>query len=114
MNDGLKAAFILIASSGSAQAAELRCTPALPVFCANVHVGCSGRTTLPTRGFLIEPGRIVFEDGAQWQVTATISNSGVVYRREASRDWIRIGHERRFSQRVYLERGALMAYGQCD
>jgi len=114
LSDGLNAALVLIALSGAAGAGEPRCVPALPVFCANVHVGCSGKTRLPTRGFRVEAGRIVFDDGTDWRVTAAASDSGVVYRREASRDWIRIGREGRYSQRVYLERGPVMAFGECE
>jgi len=114
LTDGLKAACFLIAISGAAEAAGTRCTPALPVFCANGHVGCSGKTALPTHSFRIESDRIAFDNGEAWRVTATVSDSGDVYRREVSRDWIRVGPDGRFSQRVYLERGPVMAYGICE
>lgn len=116
MNDGLKAGLAILAFAGAAKAegANLTCTPALPVFCANVHVGCSGKTKLPTRGFRVEADRIAFDEGDEWRVVTAVTQSGVVYRRDASRDWIRIGPDRRFSQRVYLERGPVMAYGVCE
>lgn len=114
MTEARIVAFALIAFAGAAKADDLDCTPSLPVFCANVHVGCSGRTALPTSRFVVETKRIVFDDGAEWSVTQSVSNSGMVYRRDASRDWIRIGPDSRFSQRVYLERGPVMAYGVCE
>lgn len=114
MSEGLKLALALIVSTGAAAAAESRCAPALPVFCANVHVGCAGRTTRPTSGFLLGDGVIAFDDGAVWTVTSETSGSGDVYRRTGAPDWIRVDPEGRFSQRVYLERGPVMAYGVCE
>jgi hypothetical protein len=34
-------------------AGQLSCRPALPHFCENVHVRCSGRTTVPTFEFML-------------------------------------------------------------
>lgn len=114
LSDGLKAAVVLIATAVVAEADEVRCTPALPVFCANVHVGCSGRTEMPTQGFMTGDGQILFDDGAIWRVDIAVSDSGVVYRREEARDWIRIDPDGRFSQRVYRARGPVMTYGVCE
>ncbi len=97
-----------------AQAAELRCTPSLPVFCANVHVGCSGRTNLPTHGFAITQAGVEFDDGGAWLVEISVSDSGAVYRRKDARDWIRIAPDGAYSQRAYRERGPVMAYGLCQ
>ncbi len=117
LDEALKAAAfglaILLTISGGANAADLRCTPTLPVFCANVHVGCAGRTTLPTHGFAIAADQIAYDDGTVWDVTRASSDSGDVYRRKGARDWIRVDPEGRFSQRVYLGRGPVMAFGVC-
>lgn len=105
------AVFIVI--GGPTKAADLRCTPALPVFCANVHVGCAGRTALPTLSFTVTDGGVAFEDGSRWAGAASVTDSGTVYRRENSRDWIRLDRAGAFSQRVYRKAGPVMAYGTC-
>jgi len=35
------------------QAGELSCRPTLPYFCENMHVRCSGRTSVPTFAFVL-------------------------------------------------------------
>lgn len=101
----------------NAEAAEVKCAPALPVFCANVHVGCAGRTAVATHGFKItlsgSDALIAFADGRNWVADVTSSSSGAVYRQRGSRDWIRIDPKGFFSQRVYRARGPMMSYGTC-
>ncbi len=111
----LSVLFAIICLAGArATAADLRCTPTLPVFCANVHVGCAGRTKLPTLDFTAMVDGVVFEDGSRWSGAASVSYSGAVYRRAGSRDWIRIDTGGAFSQRVYRDGGPMMAYGVCE
>ena len=107
---GLAISFII---GSTATAANLRCSPALPVFCANVHVGCAGRTALPTLAFTITAEGVVFEDGSRWGADASVTESGTVYRRKGSRDWIRIDTAGACSQRMYRKAGPVMAYGTC-
>jgi len=115
--EGMKfAPFLLLvfASAAEANAAGAHCTPALPIFCANVHVGCSGKTDLPTQGFTISPAKISFDDGDTWQVDVSVSDSGTVYRRRGAADWIRVDPAGAFSQRIYRDAGPVMAYGTCE
>lgn len=114
LTDGRLLAISLIAFTGGAEAADLRCIPALPVFCANVHIGCSGRTVLPTQEFSVSPTRITFSDGSGWRVDQAVSDSGSVYRRQGAKDWVRINPKGAFSQRIYRENGPLMTYGRCE
>ena len=107
------AALIMLATVPAAAEAQT-CRPALPVFCKNVHVGCSGKTTIPTSGFAVRDDRIVFNSGVEWNVAVSRSRSGDVYRREGAQDWIRLSPDGNFSQRVYLESGPVMAYGACE
>ncbi len=104
-------AVILLAQSAAAD--NLRCVPALPVFCKNVHVECAGRTELPTVHFVAEETKITFENGEAWP-TGSVTHSGIVYRRPDSQDWVRIAPDRRFSQRVFTGKGPVMAYGSCE
>jgi hypothetical protein len=109
---------VMAGCGAEARATAVHCRPALPVFCANVHVGCAGRTTLPTQPFTISAlgtsAKIDFADGERWIAGTSVSQSGTVYRNQNSNDWIRIDPEGRFSQRVYRPRGPLMAYGTCE
>lgn len=115
LDEALRAAFgfILLFTGNAAQAEELRCTPALPVFCANVHIGCSGRTTLQTQAFIVSSGKVAFSDGDEWIVDLSVSDSGAVYRKRGADDWIRVDLTGVFSQRIYRHTGPLMAYGTC-
>ncbi len=105
-------------TAGAAVADGVKCKPVLPYFCANMHIGCSGRTDLPAAGFSISfessTARVVFESGAIWDVTIEASDSGRVFRQLGSDNWIRIDTDGQFSLRVYSGAKALMSVGQCD
>ena len=94
------------------------CIPLYPVFCKNVHVGCAGRTSLPTLGFSItqkgEMGIIEFLDGSS--VNAKIMKIGgeLIFRLLESQSWIRIEEDGRFSHRVYNDGTSAMSIGQCS
>lgn len=93
------------------------CRPHLPVFCRNIHVSCSGPTTVPTSKLEIwisgEKARLVFE-GAEPDVFAdVVRGQELVLRFNASQNWIRIEPGGRFSHRIYLQKGAAMSYGMC-
>jgi len=91
--------------------------PALPKFCANIHVGCSGRSRVATSPFkvVVRRGRshVTFPDGTGWPVNATQSGGDLILRPENSRNWIRIAADGRFSQRIYRNGAALMSRGIC-
>lgn len=95
----------------------IRCEPLYPVFCHNVHIGCAGRTSLPTEGFLVTVKAngvdVVFDGGEKWMAQAPEQKGERVIRKTDSRDWIRIDRNDRFSHRIYRKGTALMAYGKC-
>lgn len=109
---------ILFAVSALPASGEtIRCEPVYPVFCHNVHIGCAGRTTLPTNGFLVTVEAngvdVNFDGGEAWMVQAPEVKGERVIRKLDSRDWIRIDRKDRFSHRIYRKGTALMAFGKC-
>ena len=99
----------------------LECRPALPFYCANIHVGCAGRSRVPTAPFTL-----AFADGATIHrdrevpqaASVTHSTSGTVVRPDGSLDWIRVQVTKdkesfAFSQRIYQKGRALMTHGTC-
>ena len=113
--------FIALLFSGvsvlSTNAETIRCEPAYPVFCQNVHIGCAGRTSLPTDGFSVivaaNEVNVIFDGGDKWTAQAPEREGERVIRKSNSRDWIRIDHKDIFSHRIYRKGKALMAYGKC-
>ena len=111
---------MVFGASAPAQQAELEplaCTPALPFYCENIHVGCAGRSELATLPFRVTPtetGAEVTADG-QEAVPARVARdrSGFVLRLDSSRDWIRIEGDGRYSTRIYRDDVALMTRGAC-
>ena len=100
---------------------SLDCAPALPKFCANIHVGCAGRSRIETWPF-----RLVFNDTSVLHregfdpvhLDVTFGEQDAVFRLPGSRDWIRIllsdGKDRMiFSQRICRNGQALMTRGTC-
>lgn len=98
-------------------AETIRCEPAYPVFCQNVHIGCAGRMSLPTDGFSVivttNEVNVIFDGGDKWTAQAPEREGETVIRKADSRDWIRIDHKDSFSHRIYRKGKALMAYGKC-
>ena len=95
-----------------------RCTPALPHFCANIHVGCAGRSKQKTSAFdaVFHMGRasVTFANGKGWAAEVSNSRGALILRKSDARDWIRIETDGRYAQRIYAESGPLMAYGHCN
>ncbi len=95
----------------------MSCAPSLPQFCANIHVGCAGRSKLATSAFRItirrNQSRVEFAAGTGWPAVATQSGGDLILRPEGGRDWIRIQPDGTFSQRIYRKGRALMTHGKC-
>ena len=95
----------------------LHCTPALPNFCANIHVGCAGRSRLKTSAFdvVFHKGRasVTFANGTGWAAAVSGSGRNTLLRQTGTQSWIRVESDLRFSQRMYRKGEALMAYGTC-
>lgn len=109
--------FLLGVSVLPAAGETIRCEPVYPVFCQNVHIGCAGRTSLPTKGFSVIVAAngvdVNFDGGEKWMAQAPEREGERVIRKSDSRDWIRIDHKDSFSHRIYRKGKALMAYGKC-
>ena len=110
--------FVICVSIMPAAAETLRCKPLYPVFCHNIHVGCSGRSTLATHGFSVSVSKkavqVAFDNGDKWAAQAPKLDGERVISLAGSRDWIRIDRRGRFSHRIYRKNRALMALGQCE
>ena len=95
---------------------DLACTPALPHFCANIHVSCAGRSRRPTRAFTLtlRDGAALarFEDGETARLGRSDGDMGMVLRADGVGGYIRVMGDR-FSQRIYVNGQALMTRGRC-
>ena len=94
------------------------CKPALPVFCRNIHVSCSGRTTIPASPFEIfmtgSSAYVVFGKSREPIAGSVTGRGDRVVRLSQSRDWIRIQTDGRYSHRTYRDGHAAMSYGVCQ
>ena len=94
-------------------AALLSCTPALPFFCQNIHIGCAGRSRVETQSFEISDTTVTFTDGTTWQTHHNQDRNAAIFRHTNDRDWIRIEADHRFTLRRYENATALMTRGIC-
>ena len=107
---------------------EVACQPALPFFCGNIHVACSGRTTIRTFAFKMRagPSRGSIESGSD---TAGVSelyqdgpvawesaNTSVILRPHAGSGYIKVLANGTYSFRLYAQGqgDGVMSYGRCD
>lgn len=121
---GLLPAAIAITWAGAAAsdgAIWLECRPALPNYCANIHIGCAGRSNVPTEPFKLsfeDKGVLHRADDPPQSLGIVWSNRDAVFRSEGSRDWIRVQFgtkdEHLFSERIYRGAKALMTHGVCE
>ncbi len=93
------------------------CKPALPVFCRNIHVSCSGKTAIPTslfEVFMTGSSAYVAFGKSKERIAGSVTGRGDrVVRLSQSRDWIRIQTDGRYSHRTYRDGHAAMSYGVC-
>lgn len=123
-----------------AQSGELACQPSLPVFCGNLHVSCSGPTSIKTFAFKlsakgavgsIEPVFAVDADAdavgadaeagaamkAQYQdgpVEWDSAGAYVILRPRQASGYILIAADGRYSFRHYVQGAGMMLIGRCD
>jgi hypothetical protein len=93
--------------------ASTKCTPALPFYCENIHIGCAGRSKISTQGFTFREQSVVFENGTVWNVRPREDRKALILWRQDNDDWIRIEENNRFSLRRYDHGRALMMRGHC-
>ena len=108
------------------QSQELSCRPDEPFFCANVHVTCAGRTTLPTFAFGLRVDRArgviagaaqvqeVVEPYEQARVEWDPEGSYVILRPQQVNGYLKLLSDGRYILRHYSARGAVMALGRCE
>lgn len=108
-----------------AQTGVASCQPATPYFCDNVHVSCSGRTTLPTFPFTLRVNRArgaiesdpehdalrkPFDDGPiEWEE----GGASVILRPRIHSGYIKLLADGSYSFRHYTPHGAVMSIGRC-
>ncbi len=93
------------------------CRPALPIFCRNVHVSCSGKTDIPTSPFRITlsgtEAQIAYNDRNGPVPGDVTKGPDLVIRLSGTNDWIHIEPNGRYSHRIYRNGLAAMSYGRC-
>lgn len=110
-----------------AQAVAVHCRPALPFFCANIHVACSGRTELKTFAFALKA-----QSGRGWIESAGAEAAGlqalyadgrvdwdpgaayVILRPRGARGYIKLLANGSYSFRHYAQDTGLMSHGHCS
>jgi hypothetical protein len=113
------------ATSLLAQAVDVDCQPALPFFCRNIHVGCSGRTEVKTFPFKLRANssrgwiesrsdtsgiRNLYENG---RVDWGEGDSYVILRPQGKEGYIKLLANGRYSFRHYVQDVGIMSHGQC-
>jgi hypothetical protein len=108
-----------------AQTGALACLPALPFFCGNTHVSCSGRTTMPTFPFKLRatPGRAWIESDADTsgisglyknaRIDSDKDGAYVLFRPRAAAGYIKLLADGRYSFRHYAQDIGTMSHGHC-
>lgn len=115
-----------LAAALRARALAVHCQPALPFFCANIHVSCSGRTELRTFAFELKAQsdrggiesaagsagiQALYEDGrVDWDPEAAY----VILRARGTRGYIKLLADGRYSFRHYAQDTGLMSHGHCN
>lgn len=114
------------AVSALASGENLHCVPALRYFCANVHIGCAGRSKERSFNFTLqvykERARIVPAAAAaqqRWQgrltgqATFEPNDGFVVMRLGPLSEYLKVTDEGRFNMRQRDRGRTLMTYGRC-
>ena len=98
-----------------AQAEALRCVPDFPVYCANLHVSCAGRSDLPTPELHIVTARHMawVRENGDTRIKGVTHDRNARILRGAGAGYIRIDADGRYSQRIYVNGRAWMSIGNC-
>jgi len=104
---------------------EVSCEPSLPYFCRNLHVSCSGRTSLPTFPFRLRAtltqGSIESAAGTERvrapYASARIEWDGgggyVILRPARAKGYLKLLADGTYSLRHYARELGLMSIGRC-
>jgi hypothetical protein len=108
-----------------AQAGEISCQPALPVFCANIHVACSGPTDRKAFPFRLRASRTqgsletdadtagVAEQYANGRVEWDGAKAYVIVRPREANGYVKLLADGTYSFRHYSRHAATMSRGHC-
>lgn len=101
------------------------CRPALRHFCANVHVGCAGRSSIPAPAFVVSlrDGRLHLEDPRsapaahaptpRGELEWAHDRSYALARLQPPAGYLKIVADGSYSYRIYRRGKAYMSYGAC-
>jgi hypothetical protein len=107
------------------QAGVVSCQPALPYFCENVHVRCSGRTPVPAGPFRLrvagstgslEPAPAAEEVRLQYEnaiVEWSRDDDYVVLSPRASNGYLKVLSDGKYIFRRYVQSVGVMSLGYC-
>lgn len=108
-----------------AQTGAVTCQPTLPFFCKNIHVACSGRSTLRTFPFEL---RATFSHGwiesrsdtsgidklyGNGSVDWANEDTYVIFRPHGGNGYIKLLADGKYSFRHYSRDAGTMSYGHC-
>lgn len=109
---------MLPSATARADGAAFTCRPALPFFCRNVHVSCSGVTAIRTSVFKVqvfaEDASVHFAGKPSPDAAGISRGKDLIIRLTGTKDWIRIEPGNRYSHRIYRGGRAAMSYGVCE
>jgi len=107
------------------QAGEVSCQPTLPHFCENMHVRCSGQTSVPTFEFML---RTTSSTGSLELATTSeefqqrYENANVEWDKDsgyvllwpkATNGYVKLLSDGRYVFRHYIQSRGVMSLGQC-
>lgn len=108
-----------------AKTGEVSCQPSLSIFCTNIHVSCSGPTTIRTFPFTLRASRTQgsIESTSDTEgITEQYENGGVewnmedgyvILRPHHTNGYIKMHADGTYSFRYYLEHVGTMSLGVC-
>ena len=109
-----------------AQTGKVSCEPWLPVFCSNIHVSCSGPTSIKTFPFTLRATRThgsiesaadtagMTEQYENGRVEWSEEEGYVILRPHQTNGYIKMLADGRYSFRHYLQHDGTMSHGLCN
>jgi hypothetical protein len=109
-----------------ARTGEVACQPSLPYFCSNLHVACSGQTSIKTFSFKLKASRSqgTIESAAEHEnVRVQYENGRIEWDRAGAyaillppqgSGYIKLLSDGSYSFRHYAQHGAVMSIGRCS
>jgi len=109
-----------------AQTGELSCRPSLPAFCNNVHVSCSGQTSIKTFPFKLRatPSQGTIESAPETEALRTLYENAriewdsqgryVLLLAQQASGYIKLLADGSYSFRTYAQGVGAMSIGRCN